>query len=394
MTKEMLPRLTLGMVVLAIALFAAGCASGDPDEFETVQETVPVRDVAIIYSDRANSSGDLSVVEPYIKMAAENECYFVGVSSDGNPQSFAGTFELKEENGRRREAELQSNIEAIEKMNWTAQSAESNLFAAICKANDQLSVGGSPDVPNLLVIVDSGVSTTGPVNFTEEASRHALLDPEGFVAALRESGDLAKFENIDEVVWFGLGETSDPQGELNEGTRVAMRDLYRALFEAAGVSLSENDGEVFKAGSGVAPVGDLPGVTPVSMPRVSLDEDGNLVRLGDNVEFDETTNDGALTFAFDSSEFNNTDAAREALQDYINQLLDFPELQIVISGYTDTNGDENYNQELSRKRADAVKALFVDAGVSEGQITAVGMGESSDYADDAQNRRVEIAFGD
>lgn len=76
MTKEMLSRLTLGMVVLAIALFAAGCASGDPDEFETVQETVPVRDVAIIYSDRANSSGDLSVVEPYIKMAAENECYF------------------------------------------------------------------------------------------------------------------------------------------------------------------------------------------------------------------------------------------------------------------------------------------------------------------------------
>ena len=118
------------------------------------------------------------------------------------------------------------------------------------------------------------------------------------------------------------------------------------------------------------------------------------MRLGDNVEFDETTNDGALTFAFDSSEFNNTDAAREALQDYINQLLDFPELQIVISGYTDTNGDENYNQELSRKRADAVKALFVDAGVSEGQITAVGMGESSDYDDDAQNRRVEIAFGD
>ena len=211
---------------------------------------------------------------------------------------------------------------------------------------------------------------------------------------MRESGDLAKFENIDEVVWFGLGETSDPQGELNEGTRVAMRDLYRALFEAAGVSLSENDGEVFKAGSGVAPVGDLPGVTPVSMPRVSLDEDGNLVRLGDNVEFDETTNDGALTFAFDSSEFNSADAAREALQDYINQLLDFPELQIVISGYTDTNGDENYNQELSRKRADAVKALFVDAGVSEGQITAVGMGESSDYDDDAQNRRVEIAFGD
>ena len=82
------------------------------------------------------------------------------------------------------------------------------------------------------------------------------------------------------------------------------------------------------------------------------------------------------------------------MQEYINQLIDFPSLQVTIKGYTDTQGNEDYNLSLSQRRADTVKRLFVESGVSESQITAVGMGESSDYEDDKQNRRVEIVFGE
>lgn len=385
---------------MALCLLVAGCAAEDSVEGSLSATglsdgSTGARDIAIVYANRANSSGDLSVAAPYIEAAARNECYLVGVSADGNPQSFSGTFELSEENGRRRDAEIQKNIDSVMGLNWSAQTEESNLFAALCTANSRLAEG-SPDIPNLLIVIDSGISTAGPINFTEEAAREALLEPEALITTLRENGDLAKFENIDEVVWFGLGDTSGAQSDSevapNEGTKAALKIFYRTLFEAAGVSLGD-DGEVFRAGSGAAPAEGLPGVTVVDMPRIPLDESGNPVRLGDNVEFDELKSDGAIAFDYDSDALADESAAREALKDHINQLIDFPTLTVVVNGYTDTAGDASYNLDLSQRRADTVKALMVDAGVLENQITAVGMGEDATYETDEQNRRVEIVLG-
>ena len=131
----------------------------------------------------------------------------------------------------------------------------------------------------------------------------------------------------------------------------------------------------------------------MDMPRIPLDENGNPVRLGDNVEFDELKSDGAIAFAYDSDALADEAAARDALKDHINQLIDFPTLKVVVNGYTDTAGDESYNLDLSQRRANTVKALMVDAGVPESQITAVGMGEDATYETDEQNRRVEIVLG-
>lgn len=400
MKKNRLARLGTGVGAIALSLLVAGCAAEGPADGSLPAAGLPdgsveARDIAIVYANRANSSGDLSVATPYIEAAARGECYLVGVSADGKPQAFAGTFELSEENGRRRDAEIQKNIESVIGLNWSAQTEESDLFSALCAANSRLAEG-NPDVPNLLIVIDSGISTAGPVNFTEEATREALLEPEALIATLRESGDLAKFENIDEVVWFGLGDTSGAQSDSevapNEGTKAALKIFYRTLFESAGVELGD-DQEVFRAGSGAAPAEGLPGVTVVDMPRIPLDENGNPVRLGDNVEFDELKSDGAIAFAYDSDALADEAAARDALKDHINQLIDFPTLKVVVNGYTDTAGDASYNLDLSQRRANTVKALMVDAGVPESQITAVGMGEDATYETDEQNRRVEIVLG-
>lgn len=400
MSKSRLIRLVTGIEAMALSLLVAGCAveaptSGSLPATGSTDESIGARDIAIVYANRTNSSGDLSVAAPYIEAAARNECYLVGVSADGNPQSFSDTFELREENGRRRDAEIRRNIESVIGLNWSAQVEESNLFSALCVANNRLAEG-SPDIPNLLIVIDSGISTTGPIDFTEKATCEALLEPEALITALRENGDLAKFENIDEVVWFGLGETSGAQSDSevapNEGTKAALKILYRTLFEAAGVELGDN-GEVFRAGSGAVPAEGLPGVTVVDMPRIPLDENGNPVRLGDNVEFDELKSNGAIAFAHDSDVLTDEAAAREILKDHINQLIDFPSLTVAINGYTDTVGDESYNLDLSQRRANTVKALMVEAGVPESQITAVGMGEDSTYETDEQNRRVEIVLG-
>ncbi len=64
---------------------------------------------------------------------------------------------------------------------------------------------------------------------------------------------------------------------------------------------------------------------------------------------------------------------------------------VSVLGYTDRLGSDDYNRQLSQKRADTVKAYLVEQGVPAGIVTAEGRGKDAAVATDChQARRAEL----
>lgn len=104
----------------------------------------------------------------------------------------------------------------------------------------------------------------------------------------------------------------------------------------------------------------------------------------------------AFTGFFDNDKAELKPAAIEKLDIYADYLSRHSEKRIKVSGHTDSAGAASYNQQLSEKRANAVKAYLESKGIDGSRIETAGMGEAHPVASNstkegrAENRRVEI----
>ena len=89
-------------------------------------------------------------------------------------------------------------------------------------------------------------------------------------------------------------------------------------------------------------------------------------------------------------------AGKKSLDDLVSKLCDMNLEVIIAVGHTDSIGTDAYNQKLSIRRAEAVKAYLKGKGVEENRIYTEGKGEKQPEASNktsagrAKNRRVEI----
>jgi outer membrane protein OmpA-like peptidoglycan-associated protein len=103
-----------------------------------------------------------------------------------------------------------------------------------------------------------------------------------------------------------------------------------------------------------------------------------------------------LKFDFDEAELQPK--SREVLSQIAGILFTADEFAITISGHTDARGTEEYNQELSERRAQAVADYLIGAGLTADLFTVQGLGKSQllDSGTSAEahtkNRRVELGM--
>jgi outer membrane protein OmpA-like peptidoglycan-associated protein len=106
------------------------------------------------------------------------------------------------------------------------------------------------------------------------------------------------------------------------------------------------------------------------------------------------------SFRFDFDKATLRPENREILSRIAGVLLASNGYRLFVHGHTDDVGTDEYNQQLSERRAESVGAYLVSAGVDAGVIETRGFGKSSPRArgntSDArqENRRVEIVLVD
>ncbi len=99
---------------------------------------------------------------------------------------------------------------------------------------------------------------------------------------------------------------------------------------------------------------------------------------------------------FDTASANLKPGAREKLARLSGIIVSHPGLHIAIEGHTDSVGAEDYNQKLSERRAESVRAYLVQEGIRSIDVGAAGLGEGTPVATNGtaagrqQNRRVEL----
>ena len=107
---------------------------------------------------------------------------------------------------------------------------------------------------------------------------------------------------------------------------------------------------------------------------------------------------GDVLFEFNRAEVKASAQTRMAqLADFLRQ---YPDRRVSIEGHTDNIGTAAYNNELSQRRAEAIRSQLIGLGIASERISTVGYGKDFPVASNdtdtnrAINRRVEVVISE
>lgn len=265
--------------------------------------------------------------------------------------------------------QIQSQLSQV-----VAVKPEVNTLKAIAKSA-QAFAGGEEGTEKILMVLDSGLSTVEPLDFTTDL---LYVETTDIVNALKQLQIVPELNGV-HVYWSFLGETAYPQEELSAKQKEKLKELWRAILEAGGAEEVVFTNEFASA----TPYTDMPEVSLVEVEEEKIEVNGNK-EMGNPVveiilEPMETIviDSSSVNFVGNSAVYVDTDVAVTTLAIVAEQLLSNPDNVVWVVGTTAT-GNESFTKELSEERAKAVKQTLIGLGVPEEQMQVAGLG-CNDY---------------
>jgi outer membrane protein OmpA-like peptidoglycan-associated protein len=119
----------------------------------------------------------------------------------------------------------------------------------------------------------------------------------------------------------------------------------------------------------------------------------SVTRMGDNITLNMPS---SITFALNSADLNSQFFS--ALEGVGVVLKEYNKTVVEVAGHTDSSGSDQYNLQLSQRRAQAVAGYLASQGVKNERLITVGAGEAHPVASNdseqgrSANRRVELTI--
>jgi len=111
----------------------------------------------------------------------------------------------------------------------------------------------------------------------------------------------------------------------------------------------------------------VPFANPVANPLIK--NEPTAIKSGKTIQLNN------IYYGYNESHLNET--SKSEVNEILELMLANPDMKIIIRSHTDARGRKTYNQQLSQKRAEAVKAYLMKKGISADRLKAVGMGETA-----------------
>jgi len=203
-------------------------------------------------------------------------------------------------------------------------------------------------------------------------------------AALQQGKPLA---TVDHLAY--LAERHAEAGEARVRAMVAQQEVAHAQQQRDQILLSSREQQAQAQAREAQAAKEQLAQTQQQLADLKAKETerGMVVTLGANVLFDT----GSATLK------PGADVSLDRLATYLRA---HPQTRIMVEGFTDSRGSDEYNDALSQRRAQAVANALTTRGVSPDAIRAIGRGKAYPVATNdtqagrQQNRRVDIVFSD
>lgn len=356
-----------GVVVLAITM-TAGCTSslsssnGAPataNPSACLASKVPV---AVAIGARSNNPTPMlsTAVTAILNSAIDANQKITLIRLDGKPKIVFSQAFAPGANSQRTKLDRNKYVTNLNRIlqgtsepttDIRAQAPQADVLDSLAQAASTVPAGGD------VIVMDSGLQTVEPLDF-----RSGLLsdNPSSIVDYLRHAGELPSLKG-QHIYFTGLGWTAPPQSTLSINDRQKVIQIWEEIAQAAGAGCVAVDptANTSNAVQNRPPVAIVTPPPPPPPPTPC-----SVINLGD------ANNVG---FEFDSTTFRDPTGARATLQK-LADVLNKPGESATLTGSTSSEGSDQYNLDLSLRRANAVKAVLVQLGVPANRIQTFGDG--------------------